>query len=132
MIVAEKAAVLLVDDDQNVLEALSELLRDEGFEVAEAHNGLEALDFLRGNSRPALILLDLMMPMMSGLEFMEHKSKDPELAPIPVVIISGMATDMPGELPIIRKPFEPDSVLEAVRLHIGMRTHSQTDRDYGA
>jgi CheY-like chemotaxis protein len=132
MIVAEKAAVLLVDDDQDVLDALAELLRDEGFEVAEAHNGREALNLLRGAAQPALILLDLMMPVMSGLEFLERKSRDPALAPIPVVIISGISIDMPGDLPIIRKPFEPDGVLEAVRVHIGMRSRSQTNRDCGA
>jgi CheY-like chemotaxis protein len=131
MIVAEKAAVLLVDDDQDVLDALAELLSDEGFEVAEAHNGCEALDLMRG-APPALVLLDLMMPVMSGLEFLERKSRDPELAPIPVVIISGISIEMPDDLPIIRKPFDADSVLEAVRLHIGMRPRSHASRNYGA
>jgi CheY-like chemotaxis protein len=132
MIVVEKAAVLLVDDDQDVLDALTELLHDEGFEVMRAHNGREALDLMRDDARPALVLLDLMMPVMSGLEFLEHKSRDREIAAIPVVIISGISVDMPGDLPIIRKPFDADSVLDAVRLHIGMRPRSQTHRDCGA
>ena len=130
--IAEKATVMLVDDDEETLDALSELLSAQGFEIAQAHNGREALDMLRSDSLPALILLDLMMPAMSGLEFLEHKSKDPELSLIPVVIISGISIDLPDDLPIIRKPFEPESVLDAVRLHIGMRPRTQSNRFCGA
>jgi CheY-like chemotaxis protein len=131
MIVAEKASVLLVDDDQDVLDALAELLSGEGFVISEARNGREAWDLLRGAPPPSLILLDLMMPVMSGLEFLDRKSRDRDLAPIPVVIISGISVDPPADLPIIRKPFDPDSVVDAVRLHIGMRPRSQTSGDYG-
>jgi CheY-like chemotaxis protein len=73
-----------------------------------------------------------MMPVMSGLEFLDRKSRDGDLALIPVIIISGISVDLSADLPIIRKPFEPDSVVDAVRLHIGMRPRSQTSGDYGA
>jgi CheY-like chemotaxis protein len=132
MIAAEKATVFLVDDDQDALDALAELLSEQGFEIAKAHNGREALELLRIAPLPSLILLDLMMPVMNGLEFLDRKSRDDDLASIPVIIISGISIDLPAALPMIRKPFELNNVVDAVRLHIGMRPRLQTSGDYGA
>ena len=80
--------ILLVEDDFDVREALAETLRDEGYAVECAVDGVQALDYLRAGGRPGLILLDLMMPRMSGSEFRMVQKVDPQLADLPVVLIS--------------------------------------------
>jgi CheY-like chemotaxis protein len=85
--VPEHPRVLLVNDDENVSEALGHLLRRR-YAVEFAHDGREALVKLREGVRPCIILLDLMMPVMSGFEFRAEQLRDPELAEIPVVVMS--------------------------------------------
>jgi CheY-like chemotaxis protein len=82
--------ILVVDDDAGIRESLAELLTDEGYRVTTANNGAEALALLRGRARlrPCVILLDLMMPVMSGHEFYLEQQRDPALANIPIVVIS--------------------------------------------
>jgi CheY-like chemotaxis protein len=80
--------ILLVEDDFDVREALAETLRDEGYAVDCACDGEEALQYLRGGGAPQLILLDLMMPRMSGSEFRMVQKVDPALGKIPVVLLS--------------------------------------------
>ena len=82
------AHILIVEDDADLREALSEVLRDEGYSVAAAAHGRDALDLLRREARPALILLDLTMPVMSGWQFRAEQRRDPELSGIPVVVLS--------------------------------------------
>lgn len=84
--------ILVVDDDLYIREMLGELLRDEGFTVATARHGGEALDYLRAAARPpCVILLDLMMPQMNGWEFRAAQREDAALARIPVVTMSAHA-----------------------------------------
>jgi|SRR6186713_21796 len=80
--------ILIVDDDKEVRVALAELLEGEGYEVAGAHNGHEALKLMRGGLHPAVILLDLMMPEMDGWDFRSEQQRDPAFAHVPVVIVS--------------------------------------------
>jgi CheY-like chemotaxis protein len=80
--------VLVVDDDDNLRETICDMLESEGYKALAAGNGLEALTILRQNEAPCLILLDLMMPVMNGWEFLEEQVKDPLLAAIPVVVLS--------------------------------------------
>ena len=80
--------ILLVEDDFDVREALAETLRDEGYRVECAVDGEQALDYLRAGARPGLILLDLMMPRMSGSEFRMVQKVDPALRHVPVVLLS--------------------------------------------
>src|SRR5690242_5374004 len=78
---APKAHILVVEDDADVREALVDVLEAEGFSVAMAEDGAQALDYLGGAApRPALILLDLMMPNMNGLQFREEQLKEPAYA----------------------------------------------------
>src|SRR5262245_24952755 len=79
--------VLVVDDQESTREAFALLLREVGYRVAMAGNGQEALDQLRVE-RPALILLDLVMPVMDGWQFRDAQRADPTLAEIPVVVCS--------------------------------------------
>jgi CheY-like chemotaxis protein len=80
--------ILVVDDDFDVRDSLSEILRDEGFAVAAAGDGLEALAYLRREPAPALILLDWMMPRCDGARFRQEQLADPRLAPLPVVVLT--------------------------------------------
>ncbi|HWE29697.1 MAG TPA: response regulator [Polyangia bacterium] len=111
-----------MDDDPGIRESLADLLHDEGYVVMTAVNGQDALTRLRASgSRPCVILLDLMMPVMSGPEFYDEMRSDPGLADIPVVVISAdgnaklKAQSMGGEL--IPKPVRFETVLHAVENH---------------
>src|SRR6476620_11265807 len=82
--------VLYIEDDEAFRASACERLRDEGFRVAEARNGAVALAYLSEGHRPALVVLDLLMPGMDGFEFMARLRNDPELTGIPVVVVSGV------------------------------------------
>jgi len=82
------ATILIVDDDAEIRQALTEALEGAGHEVAAAKNGAQALEWLRSSPPPCLILLDLMMPVMDGYEFITQQKLDSKLAPVPVVVIT--------------------------------------------
>jgi len=115
--------ILLVEDDYDVREALVETLRDRGYEVQTAADGEQALKVLRGGLRPGLILLDLMMPRMSGSEFRMAQVRDPELSVFPVVLLSadGRMEEKAQALKVdgaVRKPIDLDElfgVIERIR-----------------
>jgi CheY-like chemotaxis protein len=114
--------LLVVDDDPGIRESLADLLNDEGYVVMTAVNGQDALTRLRASDNlPCVILLDLMMPVMSGSEFYDEMRNDPALADIPVVIISAdgnarrKVQAMGGEF--IPKPVRIETVISAVESH---------------
>ncbi len=88
----EDFVVLVVEDEADTLEAVAELLEGEDVAVWRARNGREALDLLEEGARPALILLDLRMPVMDGWEFCRRLAADPRLAQIPVAIVTASAS----------------------------------------
>ena len=111
--------ILLVEDDFDVREALAETLRDEGYRVECAVDGEQALDYLRAGGKPGLILLDLMMPRMSGTEFRMVQKVDPQLADLPVVLISADGRMEEKALTLetdgaIKKPIDVDELLSTV------------------
>ncbi len=111
--------MLLVEDDPDIREAITEILRDEGYRVLGAEHGRQALDLLREGARPALILLDLMMPVMNGWQFREAQKADASLAPIPVVVISADAAAAReavhiGASAFLQKPIDLDELLGTV------------------
>ncbi len=83
--------VMVVDDDPDIRETIETVLGLQGFHVVTAAGGAEALAMLRAGTRPRVILLDLMMPGMDGTEFRARQLGDPELAGIPVFVLSGDA-----------------------------------------
>ena len=112
--------VLVVEDDDDVREALVLLLGSEGVNAVGATDGRDAIDRIKSGFRPSLILLDLMMPVMDGERFLRTRIADPELASIPVVVVSAMQRIRvdPVELRVdemIAKPVNPSRVLDAVR-----------------
>jgi len=115
----ERAPVLIVEDDPDLRLALSRLLGDEGYEVVTAAEGQEALDRLRAPRRPCLVLLDLMMPNIDGFEFRVRQLEDPELAAIPVIVLSGGGNLEEKAAPLgaaasLTKPLDFDELLECV------------------
>jgi len=114
--------ILLVEDDPSIQGAISLLLEREGFQVTCAGNGAEALRLLGAGEAPALILLDMMMPVMNGLEFRAAQQRDPRLAAIPVVVLSATpgadeSADLPPPSAVMPKPFDIDQLLAVVEAH---------------
>jgi CheY-like chemotaxis protein len=116
--VAAHGYLLVVEDDPLTRESVCEMLSEAGYPVATATNGAEALLHLRSNPPPCLILLDLMMPVMTGQEFRFEQLKDPDLARIPVIIVSAVDTgDLLQKLraeDCLPKPFRMGQLLESV------------------
>src|SRR5438477_12944524 len=84
------ATVLVVEDDADIREAIGDTLEGEGYVVALAEDGQQALEVLERLERPCLLLVDLIMPRMDGWELMRALSKNDRLATIPVVVMSAM------------------------------------------
>jgi CheY-like chemotaxis protein len=114
--------ILIVEDDTFARDALSAILRMEGYDVCAAPDGQEALRQLRGGYFPDLILLDLMMPCMDGREFRRHQRQDPELCGIPIIICSATidihheATAL-GAAGYLQKPIQVPGLLAYLRRH---------------
>ncbi len=107
--------MLVVDDERDIREAVAEVLKDEGYEVLDAHDGAEALEQLRAH-HPSVILLDLMMPGMNGWEFCAARAREPEISSIPVIVISalGRVSGIPAAA-FLHKPFELEALVSTVR-----------------
>ena len=125
----EPLTVLIVDDEPDVVDGLSEFLQDEGYDVAAAGDGRAALDQLRRGLRPCVILLDLMMPRMNGWDFRSEQMKDAELSAIPVIVVTAAGVTETsvkmqlGDVELIQKPPSLDTLLAAVQRHCGEPFH---------
>jgi CheY-like chemotaxis protein len=117
------ADVLVVEDDVDIRESFELMLSIGGYCVHAANHGRDALDKLRDGLRPALILLDVMMPVMDATGFRQAQLASEELAAIPVVLVSG-ASDLPQrarELRVdgyLRKPFTIQRILDIVNYYV--------------
>jgi CheY-like chemotaxis protein len=114
----DRHVILIVDDDHDLRESLREILEEEGFETIGASNGKEALDLLQsGQPRPRVILLDIMMPVMTGLEMVDRLRRAGPLASTPVVLMTAFRTLVKTDerSRVLYKPFSIDGVLSAIR-----------------
>jgi CheY-like chemotaxis protein len=112
--------VLVVEDDDDIRATLEDVLAGDGYAVSGAANGREALALLETLARPCLILLDLMMPVMNGREFLAALRADDALAPIPVVIVSAWpdeARATKGAQGFVKKPVELDVLRRVVHAY---------------
>jgi two-component system response regulator MprA len=115
--------VLVVEDDVDLRETLCELLDAEGVAVVRADDGEEALDLLRKGLRPAVVLLDLMMPRMNGIEFRRQQlQEEPGVAEIPLVILSGWSEGREeiqrlGVAAVLGKPVSAETLCEVLRMN---------------
>jgi CheY-like chemotaxis protein len=112
------ATILVVDDDAAVVRPLARFLELEGFTPVTVTNGQEALSYLRGGGGASVIILDLRMPVMDGWAFRREQLRDPALAQIPVVVLSGADEDRLPEIlaaAAFQKPYHLADVANAVR-----------------
>jgi CheY-like chemotaxis protein len=113
--------ILIVDDEFGIVEALSDFLQDEGYRTATALNGRLALEQM-AVERPALVLLDYMMPVMNGPALLEAMKTDPNLRDVPVVLMSASPPKSWRHLPatdFLPKPFGLEQLIRLVRRHAG-------------
>jgi CheY-like chemotaxis protein len=121
----ESMTVLIIDDDKAILDGLGELLENEGYRVATATDGRDALQLLRSGLRPCVILLDLMMPGMDGWDFRHEQIKDDDLRDIPVVVITAAGFSEASvkaqfeDIEFVPKPPPWQTLLDAVRRRCG-------------
>lgn len=113
--------ILVVEDNKEIQDSIKLALEIEGYNVFTADNGREALDQLSKIPTPCLILLDLMMPIMNGWEFVEELNKNLMLSSIPVVVVSafGDQNRKPKSEGYIQKPIDLDLLLSTVSKHCG-------------
>jgi CheY-like chemotaxis protein len=121
------AKVLVVDDDPAILEICSDLLRTEGYQVAIATNGQQALDQIYA-WLPSVVLMDIMMPVMDGVEACRRIKADPSTAEIPVVLMSArtnltrQSQDLDSADALVGKPFDIDNLLKTIDELVGEDT----------
>lgn len=120
-------AVLVVDDDADIREVLAEILTTRGYAVDAAESGEAALRALRAGPLPDLILLDLRMPDMNGWEFRRAQKGDPNLASVPVLVLSGgrIGSEKDPEIDaadVIAKPVDLEELARKVARHARGRT----------
>jgi CheY-like chemotaxis protein len=111
--------ILVVDDDTDMRETVCLVLQEDGYRTAGACNGQEAIDWLRCELPPTVILLDLTMPVMDGCQFLAAKEAAPSLAAVPVVVMTALvdcSQDLLGHQVFERlsKPFSSIALLDAV------------------
>lgn len=114
------ARIMIIDDEPAIAMVLKELLSDEGYKIIIASNGLTGLEILRKEPFPEIILMDLCMPKMGGRDIVAIIRSRPELAKIPIVLLTG-AIPNSGDFPpegsyqgIINKPFEIEDVISKI------------------
>jgi two-component system, response regulator, stage 0 sporulation protein F len=117
--------VLVVDDDHDVREVISDVLKDVGFSVLQASNGQLALEVMRAFPEPALVVLDLDMPVMSGAELLAHMKTDGRLSLVPVLILSGTnkskAPQDESVVGFVSKPCDLNGFVRTVTAHLRRR-----------
>ncbi len=118
--------ILIIDDYQELREAVAELLSFEGYTVEQAGDGAEALQKLRSGFRSALILMDIVMPGMNGVEFRRQQSISPEFADIPVVTYSGFCgfsdlSEQIGAAAFVNKSADVNQLISVVRQYCKLR-----------
>lgn len=119
--VARRREILIVDDNEDIRDLLQLWIEDHGFQVTTASNGAEALEWLARGGRPALILLDLLMPVMNGWEVLEKLKEDETLSSIPVAVMSAHHR---GPVPadhFLAKPLDLQALLQLVQARCGER-----------
>jgi chemotaxis family two-component system sensor histidine kinase/response regulator PixL len=115
---AKRCLVAIIEDDTEFRNMLRELLEEEQYRVVALGNGAEALEALRGDALPNVILLDVSMPVMDGFDFLRYRNDDPKLSAVPVVLVTNAK---PHERPtigvndVVRKPIDIDEILFAIK-----------------
>ncbi len=118
----DRRTVLVVDDDKDIRETIRVALELSGYTAVTAENGREALDLLATIPRPGLILLDLMMPVMDGLEFLAAGLANHAIVGIPVIVITAydhLAAKASDATAVVKKPLDLDVLMTWVERFCG-------------
>jgi len=107
--------ILIVDDEDGIRESLEEIFRDEGYDVTTARSGAEALTALAADKLPSVVILDLLMPGISGNEVYDRMQKDARLAAVPVIVSTSAPERAPPGSLIMKKPIDIDRLLSVVK-----------------
>lgn len=116
----ERCKILVVDDDENIAEAIKITLEDNDYEAIVANSGKECLEKLKA-VKPDLILLDVMMPGMSGMRLLQELKKDKRTRGIPVAMLTGVKAEFDegmkeeGIEDYIVKPFDPNDLIARIK-----------------
>lgn len=115
-----KQTILLIEDDPNIRDVISLALDFEGYEVIEAINGLEGWKHLEEGLEPNLIILDLMMPVMNGWEFLDKVKMQPKYNLYPIVVASAYSdkTVRFKNSPFLEKPIDLSTLIQTVKKYI--------------
>ncbi len=113
--------ILVVEDDSNIEQLVSFKLKNSGFEVHSANNGMKALEFLKDNTVD-LIITDMMMPVMDGKELVLQLKKDPRLKSIPTIMLTSRSLEKEivdafsfGVDDYVKKPFSPQELVARIK-----------------
>jgi excisionase family DNA binding protein len=113
--ITRRGVVLVIDDDDLVRDTLRDFLSDEGYGALLASDGAEALKLLASASpRPGLIILDLKMPNVDGWRFREQQARDPDLASIPLIVVTAVPNASMSDATVLRKPLHLDQLANAI------------------
>jgi CheY-like chemotaxis protein len=110
--------ILVVEDEDQSRQVLMQILELEGFKAVGASNGVEAMEYLHNSDPPCLIILDLLMPVMNGRQFLAAFLPVAELTTIPVVVVSAVDSSAVSDLGVVRafrKPLDIDALVRTVR-----------------
>ena len=108
--------ILIVEDDANLRVVIRMVLERVGYEVTEARHGVAALELIDGGA-PDLVIADMRMPLMDGVELMDRIRSKPETASLPIVLLSGLQVDDRAwrlATAVVAKPFEPADLLTSI------------------
>ena len=106
------AEILIVDDEPDIRFVLKMAFESAGHQIVEAHHGVAALERVE-DSHPDLVVTDVMMPLLDGLELVRRLRSNPETAAIPILLLSSLTTAASGADAALAKPFRPHEVLAA-------------------
>jgi len=109
-------SILIVEDDKPIREMMKTLLEIEGYEVIATSNGKEGIDAMEKKGNPSLILLDMMMPIMNGWDFLDIVRSNPKTSKLPVVIVSAYSETAKSLKPkaFVPKPVQYSTLLKAI------------------
>jgi CheY-like chemotaxis protein len=109
------ASVLIVDDDEDGVDALRYALEGQGYHVESAGNGRDALTLLRRRARPCVVILDLAMPVMNGWQFLAARASDASLSEIPVIVVTASVPSVDAETQVVMtKPVDVDALIARI------------------
>jgi CheY-like chemotaxis protein len=106
--------ILIVEDDEDIRESLRDAFEDEGYTVRCAANGKEGLEALQRFERPCVVILDLLLPVMTGNEVYKAMLADPNLAEIPVIVSTSDPSRAPSGVLLLKKPLNLQTILSTI------------------